>query len=398
MTAWHTVRRRTAGVVFLLVLALLIWLSVALYQKRFTPVAMVTLDTDTVGNELHQHAEVKVRGVVVGEVRGITATGAGAQLSLAIQPDKVALLPANVSAELLPTSLFGERYVQLVIPAHPAAARLVAGSVIGQDRSRSAIELEKVFHDLLPLLQAVQPAKLAVTLSAVSQALQGRGAELGQSLVRLNTYLTEVSPQLPALDNDIARFAAVANDYVQSTPDIVRALSDFTVTTRTVAAERDRLAQIYQVVSTTSNDVTAFLNANGATVIRLSTDSAATLKVLARYSPEYPCVLQQLTAFEPAMDKALGKGTAQPGLHVTLRAVPPRAPYTPGTDTPVYRDDAGPHCYAATAAATVPNSPQENEFVDELAAPTVHVPPAELPNWSSTLLGPLYRGTEVSVR
>jgi phospholipid/cholesterol/gamma-HCH transport system substrate-binding protein len=95
-----TVRRRLVGIAFLLVFALLVWLSIALYDKQFTPVALVTLTTGTAGNELHAHADVEARGVVVGEVRSISSTGDGAVLGLAIQPDKVHLLPANVSAEL----------------------------------------------------------------------------------------------------------------------------------------------------------------------------------------------------------------------------------------------------------------------------------------------------------
>jgi phospholipid/cholesterol/gamma-HCH transport system substrate-binding protein len=43
------------------------------------------------------------------------------------------------------------------------------------------------------------------------------------------------------------------------------------------------------------------------------------------------------------------------------------------------------------------NSPQENEFINELASPAVGKPPAALPSWSSVLLGPLYRGTTVNV-
>ena len=56
--------------------------------------------------------------------------------------------------------------------------------MIAQDRSATAVEVERVLDDLLPLLQAVQPQKLATTLGALSQALQGRGEQLGQTLVR----------------------------------------------------------------------------------------------------------------------------------------------------------------------------------------------------------------------
>jgi len=47
---WFRTRRRLAGIVFLAVFALLIWLALALYQKRFTPVTMVTLYTSSAGN------------------------------------------------------------------------------------------------------------------------------------------------------------------------------------------------------------------------------------------------------------------------------------------------------------------------------------------------------------
>src|SRR5581483_439245 len=97
---WLKARRRLIGVVFLLVMALLVWLSIALYQKRFTPVAMVTLYTSSVGNEMHLGAEVKVRGVQVGEVRAIFADGSGARLELAIDPAMLARVPANVTAEM----------------------------------------------------------------------------------------------------------------------------------------------------------------------------------------------------------------------------------------------------------------------------------------------------------
>lgn len=395
--------RKLIGLAFLLVFVLLIALSIALYNKDFTPVATVTLQASTVGNELHDHAEVKVRGVVVGEVRQIASSGNGATLTLAIQPDMVPLLPANVSAELVPTSLFGERYVDLILPRNPTTARLVDGSVIAQDRSSSAIELEKVFDDLFPMLETLQPQKLSVTLTTLSQALDGRGKQLGQTIDTLNSYLTQLGPKLPALDNDIQQFANVANNYGVAAPDIVTALSDFTATTKTLAAQQVQLSNLFSTVTTASNDLNAFLQQNGNNLIRLSTDSENTLQLLARYSPEFPCVLEQLVSFEPSIDAALGKGTSQPGLHITIHSVPAMNAYQPGRDTPVYNQNSGPHCFANTTAAVAsslaePNSPQQQGLIAELASPGVGIAPSSMPGWSGELLGPLYRGTEVSVK
>ena len=45
MTTWFTVRRRLAGVAFLMIPVLLVWLSIAVYTKQFADTALITLRT-----------------------------------------------------------------------------------------------------------------------------------------------------------------------------------------------------------------------------------------------------------------------------------------------------------------------------------------------------------------
>jgi phospholipid/cholesterol/gamma-HCH transport system substrate-binding protein len=410
--AWFKTRRRLIGVVFLAFLGLLAWLAVAAFNKQFTPATMVTLYTDSTGNEMNINADVTVRGVVVGEVRSITSNGSGARLELAIQPQVAAELPANMTAQMLPTTLFGERYIALIQPSAPSAQTLADVRVISQDRSADAIELEKVLNDLLPMLTAVQPQKLSVTLTAMADALQGRGTQLGQTLDQVNSYLKQFDPQLPALDKDIQELVQVTQTYTQAAPGLVQALRDFSVTSQTVASESANLDSLYSVVTAASQDLTTFLNQNNNDIISLSANGLPSLEVLARYSAEFPCVFQGLTSFIPNMDKALGQGTDQPGLHATVDVMPGLPPYKYKVNTPRYADDLGPHCYSApfhgvslndggttvTAAGLGPaNSPQENQLITELAAPGLNVPPDQLADWSSVLLGPIYRGTTVPV-
>jgi phospholipid/cholesterol/gamma-HCH transport system substrate-binding protein len=396
-------RRRLVGLAFLMVLCLLVWLSIAVYQKKFTDVAMVTLRTGSAGNEMHPHADVKLRGRVVGEVRAITADGNGARLRLALQPGALSRLPANVTAQMLPTTLFGERYVALVPPPDPTPARLAAGATIGPDRSADAIELERVLTNVLPLLTAVRPEKLSATLTAIAQALQGRGGELGDTMVRFDAYLAKLNPQLPALNADLAELVRVTRLYGDASPDLIQALTDFTTTSRTIADQRANLAALYGSVTGSAQDVTAFLRENSANIIRLSADSRPTLEKLARYAPSFPCTLRTLAEFVPAMDRALGKGTNEHGLHVTVTVVPSLGKYVPGRDKPVYDAGGGPHCYSVPYTGTpaglgVPNSPGENDLVNELVAPGAGIPPRSLPDWSSVLVGPLYRGAEVRLK
>ncbi|AHH99756.1 MCE family protein [Kutzneria albida] len=395
---WAKAGRRLVGVSFLLVIALLMWLSVSAYQQRFTPVVSVTLMTDTTGNELHQGAEVKIRGVIVGEVRDIQTSGGGARIQLALHPDQVHLLPVNLSARLLPKSLFGERYVDLQLPTAPDSRRLGQGSVIDQDHSSSAIELEKVLSDVMPMLQAVQPQKLASTLSALDQALHGRGEQLGRTLTELNGYLTQMNPKLPELNEDVAQLVKVADTYDNVAPQVLQALTDATTTTRTFVDQQNALLSLYGKATSTATDLTGFLTNNAENLIQLSSVSVPTLQLWARYSPELPCSFKQLAELKPLMDKVLGKGTDRPGIHVDVKVTQGLGKYVPGKDTPAYTEKGGPTCYGSPRQASLPNSVQENHLINDLIGPSTGVPPQDLPGWSSLLVGPLYRGAEVTLR
>ncbi|MFE4450694.1 MCE family protein [Streptomyces sp. NPDC056796] len=428
----QTVRRRLAGVAFVLVPAVLVWVSVSVYEKDFTDDATVTVRTGSVGNEMHDNAEVKLRGVVIGEVRHIAADGDGARLTLAIRPDRLRRIPADVTAQMLPTTLFGERFVALVPPAVPSAETLRAGAVIPQDRSSNAIELEEVLDNVLPMLTAVKPEKLAATLNAVSQALRGRGDKLGDTLVTLDAHLKEFNPQLPTLNRDIKELVKVSHLYADAAPDVLDALTDFTTTSGTIAEKQAELADLYGSTTASANDVTAFLRKNKDNLIHLSASGRPTLELLAEYSDAFPCTLRTMAGFVPDMDKALGKGTDRPGLHVTVKAVESKGAYVAGKDTPVYGATGGPHCYSvpytgrtvptadareapatahgaggadgarepapADGALGLPNSPEESRLVNELVAPSLDVQPRSLPDWSSVLIGPAFRGAEVKLK
>ncbi|MYX01641.1 MULTISPECIES: MCE family protein [unclassified Streptomyces] len=424
----RTIRRRLAGVTFLLVPAVLVWVSVSVYEKDFTDDATVTVRTGSVGNEMHTNADVKLRGVVIGQVRSIATDGDGARLTLAIDRDKLGQVPADVTAQMLPTTLFGARFVALVPPRIPAATALRAGAVIPQDRSSNAIELEQVLDNVLPLLTAVKPEKLSATLGAVSQALEGRGERLGETLTTLDHHLKKFNPQLPTLNADIKELVKVSTLYADAAPDVLDALRDATVTSSTLADEEARLAALHGTTTAAAQDVTSFLRENKDNLIRLSAASRPSLELLAEYAESFPCTLRTLAGFVPAMDKALGKGTNEPGLHVSVKSVPSKGKYVPGRDAPVYNATGGPKCYsvpyvgkhaptADTRRATdvtappparnddgdgtalgLPNSPQESQLVNELVAPSLKIPPGDLPDWSSVLIGPAFRGAEVKLK
>ncbi len=105
------------------------------------------------------------------------------------------LIPANVTARILPKTLFGEKYVELEIPAEPSSSHIAAGDVITE--TVVPIEVETVFADAYPLLTAVQPAQLAYTLNALATALEGRGDDAGRQPGAAERLSEEVQPVVP---------------------------------------------------------------------------------------------------------------------------------------------------------------------------------------------------------
>ncbi len=337
------VRRRLQGLAFLVVLALLLGLSVAQYNKAFADTATVTLETDTAGNQLQEASDVKVRGVIVGEVRDVAASAEGATIELAIDPEHLDQIPADVSARLLPKTLFGERFVSLELPEQPADERLADGDVIGQDRTSNAIELQRVIDDTLPLLQAVQPEDLSFTLGAVADALRGRGDELGANLAATGEYFGEINTVLPELQADISGLADFAETYEGAADDLLAVLDNLAVTNTTVVEQSEQLRRTFSVGTSSSNVAADFFERNERNLISLAETSRPVLGLFAQYSPVYPCLLKGLARSVPRIGETFGQD-GDPALNLNIQfTFPPRNPYMPG-DQPVYADTAAPDC------------------------------------------------------
>ena len=215
---------KALGVIFVALLVLGVWLTYATFTKKFTDYDEVTLKTSSIGLQLPTRADVKVRGVIVGEVLDARSGAEGAELKLGIYPDKIGVIPANVTGSIVPKTLFGEKYVSLVVPDAGPSGTMRAGATI--DRTEVSTELEEVLSDLYPLLRTVQPADLNATLTAIATALEGRGELIGKNLETLDGYLKRLNPQIPALLEDLKLTADVSDTYADILPQVAQILDD----------------------------------------------------------------------------------------------------------------------------------------------------------------------------
>ncbi len=338
-------KRLLLGLAFFLVLILFLGWSVTSYNKTFKKVVSIDLITDSVGNSLPSNADVKVRGLIVGEVRSAESESGKVTSHLAIDPDKAELIPSNTTARLLPKTLFGERYVALMIPKNDTASPITNGTVLKQDKSGSATEVSDLLDNLLPLLEAIPPQDLANTLGSLAQGLSGRGAELGLTIDRLENIFTGLNTELPNIQEDLRGLADFSQTYTDAAPELIDALDNLSVTGNTLVEQRPAVDTLISSLTATSSSTADFLQANANNLISISADSREALELLAQYSPTFECTFAQ---FVPVLERAqevIGVGDEYRGLNVTASFVNPKGRYLPNQDEPRLFDDRGPRCY-----------------------------------------------------
>src|SRR3954451_9772472 len=296
----HT-RLLVAGVVFLSVIALLIGLSIAVYQKKFDRVTMVTIHADRAGLQLARFGDVRINGVLVGQVRSVGEDGKEAVIKVAVDPDEAEDIPANVGVQIIPTTLFGQKFIQFVRPDDPSSQPLHDGQVIPAERVETNVELSKILADLFPLLRAVQPAELNYTLNALATALQGRGEQLGRTLDELDSYLGAISDKLPTLREDLVSLADVADTYDLAAPDLIDVLGNVTVTSKTVIEKADDLKAFFGDVGGLATTSTRLLSDNEQNLTQVGKVTEPVLRLLAVYSPEFPCLIKGAARYAPRL-------------------------------------------------------------------------------------------------
>ena len=418
------------GVVFLVLVMAGVYLVYGIFTKSFVSYDKVSLQTSTIGLQLPKRADVKIRGVIVGEVLDATSNTDGATLTLGIYPSQLDTIPANVTGSIVPKTLFGEKYVSLVVPAQPASGHIEPGATIS--RTVVATEVEKVLADLYPLLRAVQPAEINKTLNALATALEGRGEKIGHNLEVVDSYLKRINPQIPALVEDLKLTSQVSDVYSDVLPEIATILRNTITTTGTLEDREAKLNALFVDVASFSDTARTFLQDNGDNMIRLGQVSAPQLRVLSKYSTEFPC----LTGGIVNAGKLQAEAFRGFELHIILETLPnqPRG-YGP-QDQPRFGEDRGPNCLhlpnppwnQANPVRHQPNmndgvdeptgkgtsrvatgydfasgdgavgSPEESDLLKSLLAPGLGLSADEVPDLGVLLIGPMARGAEVRMR
>ncbi|MEB3980778.1 MCE family protein [Mycobacterium sp. 663a-19] len=286
----HRVHSAWWTLILFALIGMFLFATTAAFTGVVSSYVTVTLTSDRMGLVLDPGAKVELRGVQVGRVGQIGGGTNGASLKLEIDPDQIRYIPANVQAEIKATTAFGAKFVELVYPQHPSAARLAAGAVLHS--KNVSTEVNTVFENVVDLLKMVDPGKLNAVLTAMAEGVRGQGERIGKATTDLNEVLQALNARRDIIRQDWRSLTNFSDTYDAAARDILTVLNAGSTTSATVVNHAKALDSLLLNVIGFSKAGTTLLGASRDNLVGSVNALEPTTDLLLKYNPEYTCFLQ----------------------------------------------------------------------------------------------------------
>jgi phospholipid/cholesterol/gamma-HCH transport system substrate-binding protein len=299
---------KAAGAVLLVLLAAAGTFIYLQFRGAFAEKTPLTLLSPRAGLVVDPGSKVTYNGVEIGRVAAISQVDVSgtpkAKLSLDVDPRYLAFIPANVTADVKATTVFGNKYVSFTSPEDPTPQRISSRDVIGV--SSVTTEFNTLFETVTSIAEQVDPVKLNATLSATAETLTGLGDRFGNSIRDTNQILDDVNPRMPQIRHDNQRVADLADVYADASPDLWAGLQNAVTTARTFNAQRANIdAALMAAIGFSNTGADSFERA-GPYLVRGAEDLVPTSRLLDEYRGMIFCTIRNYYDVEPLIHRTLG--------------------------------------------------------------------------------------------
>lgn len=175
--------------------------------------------------DLVPQSGVRVADVPVGRVDGIELDEENWTAVVTIQVNGDVDLPANAVAAIQQSSLLGEKYVELAAPGNAdPQGQLDDGARITLDRTNRNVEVEELLGALSLVLNGGGLTQLQTINRELGDALEGREAEIKDTLDQLDTFIGGLDEQRAEINRALDRVDELAATLAERTATIETAL------------------------------------------------------------------------------------------------------------------------------------------------------------------------------
>lgn len=331
------------------------------YTGRFDEKMPVVAVLTSTGDGLPANGDVKFRGMIVGSVAevAVVAKGAAQEVALELKPDVAPMIPANVSARVIPNNIFGVTAVELVDNGRTAET-LRAGARIPEDTSAGTVQLQTTLTVLRTVLDHIQPEKLGRVLATLADALDPSARVPGSTVERLDNWLTQVHA-IPGIGNLLGDLGRAASALSVSAPELVGVLAESVNTARTLTDRRDRLIALLTTAGGAVDAVNSLFARNPNSGKELVAGVDGLFGSLAADARAIPDTAANLNVALRKLLTTFRYGPSQQMVWTMDVSFTPFQQYT-AKDCPRYGELAGPRC----DGPTVPDVPVPQQYPEQL--------------------------------
>ncbi|OBJ95179.1 MULTISPECIES: virulence factor Mce family protein [Mycolicibacterium] len=245
---------------------------------------------------LQPNSRVRVGDVTVGNVTKIELQGWHALLTISLDGDVD--LPANTTAKLGQTSLFGSLHIELAPPADaPPEGKLHSGSLIPLSAAGSYPSTEQTLAAVSLVLNGGGVGQIQDITEALSTAFAGRSDDLRSLVTQLDTYVGHLNDQkydiiaagesLNKLVGQIAEQKPVVDRALKTVPEALAVLND----------QREAIAEAITQLGEFAVLAGDTINQTKTALVRELNDLAPVLKSLADAGPALTRALSVLPTY-----------------------------------------------------------------------------------------------------
>ncbi|MGH8979410.1 MAG: MCE family protein, partial [Acidimicrobiales bacterium] len=249
---------------------------------------------------LAQGAQVKVADVPVGHVASISLDGEKARVVMSI--DKSADVPANVTAKVDRTTILGERFVDLAVPAHPAG-RLANGQVIRHTAIVPTVE--QVIGYGSEVFGAISASDLAEIVNAGGQGYSGEAAALHQFLNSLSTVVAGYASRTQQISTMVKSLDQLGSTLAPTSGADAQAISNLSQTVKVLAENSTRFEQLLGSLESVSTQGSTILQSEYPQIVDQLQALQAVSSQLAAHQQDLAQLLEWLPEHDASMSESV---------------------------------------------------------------------------------------------
>jgi phospholipid/cholesterol/gamma-HCH transport system substrate-binding protein len=218
--------------------------------------------------DLVPQSGVRVADVPVGRVESIELDEDDWTALVTITVNGDVELPANAVAAIQQSSLLGEKYVELAPPGNEEPeGRLDDDALITLDRTNRNVEVEELLGALSLVLNGGGLAQLQTINRELGDALEGREAEIKDTLGQLDTFIGGLDAQKEEINRALDRTNELAATLAARTSTIENALDTIGPGLDVINEQRDLLVSMLEGLARLGDVGTRIINRSAANTI-----------------------------------------------------------------------------------------------------------------------------------